>query len=234
MDQILAAAFDVYRGNRLNFLIAKVLFRMVLGALSLYLVYRWGATVLMDSNSKREMLLGKDLNNALGDDLESLSLLIALYLGFNMLFLLINAAIYKHQLERLAGLAPLPRPKLVESPEAQGSSWLSRLYQSLLEALKPHAWYIAVLQTLFVIMMSCLSLFLVYRWCRTLQRSDKDSLEFLLGPALVSLFRKNEDWLTLFVSLNLGWSMLNVLLTAVSQKEQLEQKVLRMRRERAR
>lgn len=83
----------------LDLSILSAIFSLLLGALGMYFVYRWGEVLRVSDDQTRRLLLG-DSFAALIDSGQALSLMISIYLGYKLLLLLLQASRLQRDLLR--------------------------------------------------------------------------------------------------------------------------------------
>lgn len=91
---------DFYDRNYLDVKIIEATGSLLLGALGLYFVYRWGELLRWSTDAEREFLLGPVISEW-AENQDVLLLIVSTYLGYGMLRLLIHASVLKSNLERI-------------------------------------------------------------------------------------------------------------------------------------
>lgn len=87
------------RLHGLTFAILRAVISIVVAALAMYFVFRWGEVLRKSNQKTRELFLGPIISGWIKNG-ETLSLLVSLYLGWKLLELLIQASSWRVYLER--------------------------------------------------------------------------------------------------------------------------------------
>lgn len=87
-----------FQRNRLRLDIAGALLSMLMHALGLYFVYRWGRLLQRADQETKEALLGETLSQYLTNG-EYIAMVVAIYLGYKMMVFLAQAADWQQYLE---------------------------------------------------------------------------------------------------------------------------------------
>ena len=87
-----------FQRNQFDFEILSSLFSLLLNALGIYFIYRWGRLLMTADFELKQALLGTTIAEMIGNNSDILVALVALYLGFKILMLLITAADWQQYL----------------------------------------------------------------------------------------------------------------------------------------
>lgn len=83
----------------LDLSILSAIFSLLLGALGMYFIYRWGEVLRVSDEKTRRLLLGESIAETISSG-QALSLMISIYLGYKLLLLLLEASRLQRNLIR--------------------------------------------------------------------------------------------------------------------------------------
>ena len=69
---------------------------ILVGIAGLYFVFRYGVTVLASGDDTRKLLLGEYVANLVGDTSIGVLVTVSLYIGFRVVYLIINTATFEN------------------------------------------------------------------------------------------------------------------------------------------
>jgi hypothetical protein len=75
-------------------------FSIVIGVVGLYFVFRYGVAVLSSGDDTRKLLLGDYVAGIVGDTEITVVITLSLYIGFRVVYLIINAATLENWAQR--------------------------------------------------------------------------------------------------------------------------------------
>lgn len=90
---------EFWRRYDLDLSILSAIGSLLVGALGMYFIYRWGEVLRVSDEKTRKLLLGESIAELI-DSGQALSLMISIYLGYKLLLLLLEAARLQRNLIR--------------------------------------------------------------------------------------------------------------------------------------